>query len=144
MKKRKMNPQSLANLRPPIRPGEVLNPLGINRKKPYTDRMRTRSDELLKASPEGRRILKSSNLGDDATWADAVILELMRKAATGDLPAIKEVIDRIEGKTTTFEEERVDAKEAHVYLVVGDEKKLETVLPVDGNVEITGGIYKSK
>jgi hypothetical protein len=86
--------------------------------------------------------MRDLKLSDDATWADAAVFEILRKAAKGDLAAIKEIIDRVEGKATSFEEEKVDAKEAHVYLVVGDRKNLENAKPVTDSVEITRGINK--
>ena len=38
MAKRKVNPKSLKNLRPPWKKGDVPNPLGINRGRTYSDR----------------------------------------------------------------------------------------------------------
>ena len=96
--KRKMNAKSLANLKPPIQKGEVRNPKGINRKRPYTDRMYAHSEELLSASKAGEIKRVSLELPQTATWADASIRELSIKAANGDISAIKEMADRIEGK----------------------------------------------
>lgn len=92
------NPKSLANLMPPVKKGEVRNPLGINRKRPYTDRMFAHSEELLRQSKAGEKIRKKLQLPETATWADAAIRQLNIKAADGDIPAIKEQADRIEGK----------------------------------------------
>lgn len=102
-KKKKAKPQhavkkeSLANLKP-AKPGEVRNPLGINRKRPYTDRMYQKSETLLALSKWGEKKRKELELPLTATWADAAIEELNRKAANGDIQAIKEQADRIEGK----------------------------------------------
>lgn len=136
-----MTPAQLANLRP-VKPGEPgRNPLGINRKRPLTERMAAHSELLLTASEFGESLRIKLGLPETATWADASVHSLMRKAADGDLGAIKEIADRIEGKTTAFEEEKVDAKEAHVYLIVPgeDDKRVENAKMVVGNVEITGG-----
>ena len=94
---RGQHPNSRAKLKP-IKPGEVRNPLGINRKRPYTDRMYAHSEQLLCLSKWGEKKRKSLDLPEAATWADAAIEELNRKAADGDLAAIKEQADRIEGK----------------------------------------------
>ena len=42
--------------------------------------------------------MKDLELPETATWADASTLELAIKAGDGDIPAIKEMADRIEGK----------------------------------------------
>ncbi|HYM35169.1 MAG TPA: hypothetical protein VET48_07195 [Steroidobacteraceae bacterium] len=60
--------------------------------------MFAQSEALLKESEEGEKIRKALRLPETATWADASIRELMKKAAAGDISAIKEMADRIEGK----------------------------------------------
>src|SRR5215469_5607254 len=96
--RKNLHPNSLKNLRPPWKPGEVPNPGGINRKRPYTDRMFAKGEELLSVSTEGEKIRKKLKLPETARWADAAIQSLAIKAARGDLAAIKELADRIEGK----------------------------------------------
>jgi hypothetical protein len=91
------NPKSRANLKPPAK-GEVRNPKGINRKRPWTDRMFAQSEELLIKTQAGRAILKKLKLPESATWADASVWKLILKAAAGEISAIKEMADRIEGK----------------------------------------------
>jgi hypothetical protein len=91
------NPRSLQNLKP-IQKGEVRNPEGINRKRPYSDRMFAHSEELLEATEEGKKICEALKLPEDATWADAAVRRLMREALKGNIAAIKEMADRIEGK----------------------------------------------
>ena len=59
----KMSPNSLANLQPPIQKGEVRNPTGINRKRPYTDRLFVHGEELLTATDEGEAIRKVLKMG---------------------------------------------------------------------------------
>jgi hypothetical protein len=90
-------PQSLANLKP-AKKGEVRNPQGINRKRPWTDRMFQHGEELLEATDEGKQIRKALKLPDTATWADAAVRRLMREALKGNIQAIKEMADRTEGK----------------------------------------------
>src|ERR1700733_10144463 len=97
------NAKSLANLKLPIKPGEIRNPLGINRKRPYTERLIEYSEALLSASAFGEKVRKSLKLPKNATCADAVVVGLLRMALNGNLAAIKEIMDRIEGKTSTYE-----------------------------------------
>jgi len=95
-----VNEKSLANLKP-AKPGEVRNPLGINRKRPWTDRYYQRSEEKI---PEILRIQFNQKLGaevlpDGATWADAATLRrFMDAIMEGGTIAAKEIADRIEGK----------------------------------------------
>ena len=139
--KRGKNPKSLANLRPPWKPGEVPNPLGVNRKRPWTERYAKLSESPL---PEKIRLKFNLDLGEEvlkpgASWAEAsTIRRMLETLEGGGTPAAKEIVDRIEGKSFTYEEERVDAKEAHVYLVVSDDKRVTGAKRVVGNVEITG------
>jgi hypothetical protein len=100
-KPRKMNPKSLANLAPPVKPGEVLNPTGINRKRPITDEYYARSQEPL---PEPLRLKINAALGVEvlkpkATWAEANSLRRFLDALTeGGHPSSKEIRESIEGK----------------------------------------------
>jgi hypothetical protein len=141
------HPKSLANLKPPIAPEEVRNPLGVNRKRPWTERYSKFSEQPL---PEKIRAKFNLEMGEEvlpkgATWADAsTVRRLLETLESGGTPAAKEIVDRIEGKSTTFEEERVDAKEAHVYLLVGEGPKNEEARTIVGNVELTGGIRKPR
>lgn len=89
--------KSMRNLRP-AKKGEVRNPLGINRKRPWTDRMLEKSEELLALSEDGEAIRVRLKLSETATWADAAVYMLMRRAVRGEPIAIKELADRIEGK----------------------------------------------
>lgn len=137
-----MNPKSLANLRPPVRPGDPpRNPLGINRKRPWTE---TYSEIGERLYPEVLRLKLNAEIGEEvllkgATWREAnAVRRLMEATGLGGTNAAKEIVDRIEGKSTMFEDEKVDAKQAHVYLVVGEEKTLAAARPVTAAVEITG------
>ena len=91
------NPNSRKNLKP-VKKGQVLNPLGINRKRPFTDRISQHSEELLSASKEGEQIRRALNLAPDATFADAAVKRLMREAIKGNVRAFGEMADRTEGK----------------------------------------------
>jgi len=92
------NSKSLANLKPPIKPGEVRNPLGINHKRPFTDRIHAHGEELLGASKEGEQIRRALNLPKGATFADAAVKRLMREAIRGNVRAFDQMANRIEGK----------------------------------------------
>lgn len=139
------HPKSLANLRPPAQPGEVRNPLGINRKRPWTERYAARSEAPI---PEKLRLEFNLKMGEEvlpkgSTWADAAVLRRHMDALTdGGTPAAKEIADRIEGKVAVYEDEREDAKEAHVYLVVGENPNQEEARTIVGNVELTGAVDK--
>lgn len=133
--KRGKNPKSLANLKP-IKPGEIRNPLGISRKRPYTETLQARGAELLRLTADGEAIRKSLNLPEDATCIDGVVCGLLRMALRGDLGAIREIIDRIEGKTGPVG--NAEPNDEHVFLIVGQEKAFENAKPVTGSVEITG------
>jgi hypothetical protein len=145
--RRGQHPKSLANLKPPAQSGEVRNPLGINRKRPWTDRYAQRSEDLL---PEKLRVKLNHEVGAEAlpegsTWADAAVLRrFIEASANGGTPAAKEIADRAEGKATTFEEEKVDAKESNVYLVVGEASVNKEMHTIVGNVELTGAINKPR
>jgi hypothetical protein len=82
-------------------PGEVRNPLGICRKRPWTDRYYERSEGPL---PEVLRRQFNEKLGMEvlppgATWAEAATLRrFMDAIMEGGRPAAKEIADRIEGK----------------------------------------------
>lgn len=96
------NPKSLANLKPPIRPGEVRNPNGINSLKcPITDHYWEVSEEVM---PEGlvRRFNKkcgASLLKPGDTWARAVAVRACFEAVLScSVRAMREVREAIEGK----------------------------------------------
>lgn len=94
------HPNSIANLKP-IQPGEVRNPEGINRKRPYSDRyLELAEQEIPKKIREklnkraGQQVLQPG-----ATWADAENLNLHLRATEEVNPkAVKELADRLEGK----------------------------------------------
>jgi hypothetical protein len=94
------NPNSRKNLKP-VQKGEVRNPKGINRKRPYTDRMFAHGEELLANSADGLKLLRKYGLSKDTgwTWADLAIHNLLMRAARGEVREIKELADRIEGKS---------------------------------------------
>jgi len=92
------NPNSRKNLKS-FKKGQIGNPTGINRKRPLTDRMFGRVEELLSDSAEGEALRKKLKLSPAATWGDAFICQLSREVMKGNVGAFKEFGDRIEGKS---------------------------------------------
>ena len=138
------HPRSLANLKPPIKPGEVRNPMGVNRKRRWTERYAQRSEDRI---PEKLRVKFNREVGEEvlvkgSTWADAAVLRRFIEALTdGGTPAAKEIADRTEGKSSTVAREVPN--ESQVYLIVGEPKKQEEMRTVVGTVELTGQIKKT-
>ena len=71
------------NLRPPWRPGQSGNPGGRPKTKPFKDAL----EAELKAA------------GDDGPSLRKIARALVEKAAAGDMQAIKELADRLDGKS---------------------------------------------
>jgi hypothetical protein len=100
------HPNSLKNLRPPWKPGQVPNPEGINRKRSYTDRLHEVAETLLPAelrekinSAFERQFGKKDLLPPTATYADAECLRLhLSVLMKGDVNAAAFISDRIEGR----------------------------------------------
>jgi hypothetical protein len=111
------NPNSLKNLKP-TKPGQVLNPQGINRKRPITDCYYQRSEEPL---PENLRIRINASIGEEilkpgTTWAEASALRRFLDALMeGGTAAAKEIREAIEGKAP----QRLE--------ITGPEKKVVTI-----------------
>jgi hypothetical protein len=117
------HPASLKNLKP-IQKGEVRNPQGINRKRPFTDRMYELTEQLLNQTPEGRKIQKKFNLPEGSTWGDAAVRRLMMEAVDGgSIPAVKEMADRIEGKAPERLEISGPEKKEITIRIIHDSKK---------------------
>src|SRR5216684_1564167 len=100
------HPNSLRNLRAPWKPGEVPNPKGVNRKRPYTDRLLDQAEARL---PEEMRLKfndsfekqfgKKDMLPPGTTYADAEVLRIhLNTILKGDVASASFISDRIEGK----------------------------------------------
>lgn len=102
MKKRKVNPRSLVNLRAPWKKGETPNPSGRNRKQPLSDRFRELAEEPMPIELIDRfnRKWKRKLLFVGDTFARACAMALALEAIFGtDGPrAAKEMREAIEGK----------------------------------------------
>lgn len=99
MSKRGKNPKSLANLKP-IKKGEVRNPAGINSKRPFSDFYFFHAKEVI-PEPWRKRLNKDAGgrlIPKGATWGEADSRRLHLEAATGNVNAIRELADRVEGK----------------------------------------------
>lgn len=68
----------------PFQPGQSGNPAGRPKTKPFKRALQ----EALKAAD------------DDSEMMQAIALALVNKAKEGDVPAIKEIADRLDGKVT--------------------------------------------
>lgn len=68
----------------PFQPGQSGNPNGRPKTKPFKDAL--------------QRALKAAD--DDEAMLNAVALALVKKAQDGDVPAIKELADRLDGRVT--------------------------------------------
>lgn len=86
-KQRKINPNSLANLRP-FKPGVSANPGGLPKGTP---RLSTAYQKILN-SP-AKATFKPETRGDK------IALAIVEEAEGGDVQAAKEIADRIEGKS---------------------------------------------
>jgi len=98
--RRGKNPNSLKNLRPPIKPGEVRNPLGIEAKTPITDEYCVRAAEPI---PEGIRRKINKAIGAQVlkswdTWARANAVSRFMHAVTEEgVRSSGEIREAIEG-----------------------------------------------
>ncbi len=96
---RKMNPRSLSALKAhAIRPGQIKNPLGVNGKNPLTTALTAKGFELLSQTAAGEKVRVALDLGPKANWYDAITERAFRMAIAGDLEAIKEISNRVEGR----------------------------------------------
>ena len=68
----------------PFQPGQSGNPAGRPKTKPFREAL--------------QRALKAAE--SDSEMLDKVALALVAKAYEGDVPAIKEIADRLDGKVT--------------------------------------------
>lgn len=88
------NARSLANLRPAWKPGESGNPQGRPKKKPITQRYEFLLEQLAPAE-----VRKAYGLKEGATYGDVIAINMVNQAIQGEVPATKEITDRVEGKS---------------------------------------------
>jgi len=100
--KKPRHPNSLANLMPPVRPGEVRNPLGINGRT-YSLEYQKLSQEPI---PEAVRLVLNKKFGAelimaDDTWARAnAVAQHYEAVCRGLTSAAQELRESVEGRAT--------------------------------------------
>jgi hypothetical protein len=95
------HPNSLRNLRP-LQAGQTANPAGINRKRPFSDRYAEMSEA--RAPVEWiKKINKQFGkpiLAEDASWAMLLTARAyLQVYLRGDVNMLREIADRVEGKS---------------------------------------------
>ena len=88
-----MNPNSLRNLKP-FKPGQSGNPNGRPNARQITERY-----AILAEIPIEETERKKLNLPEGATYADALVFAIFARAMKGDMAAIREIREALEGKT---------------------------------------------
>ncbi len=93
------HPNSLAALKKhQVKKGQILNPAGVNRKRPWSEELLLESDTLLSESEDGEKIRLLLKLPADATWKQAGARVMVRSGVgRRDLAMLRECMDRIEG-----------------------------------------------
>jgi len=96
------HPNSLKNLRPPWRPGQVPNPKGVNKKRPFSDRYEQMGEarapiELIQKINKdfGKPILSESCSWVMLLTARAYLQVYLR----GDTNMLRKIADRVEGRS---------------------------------------------
>jgi hypothetical protein len=96
-----MNQKSPKNLKPPIKPGEVRNPLGVNKKRPITDMYFASLQEVVPPHLIARfnRSCHAKLLRPGDTWARAIAVRACYEAAMmASIRTMREIRESIEGK----------------------------------------------
>jgi hypothetical protein len=94
------NSGKISNLVPhQFKPGQSGNPGGRPKRQPITDYV---IDQLDKPIPESMKAklpeIFIEVYGKDATFGQMLAFQLIAQAVKGDMQAVKEVLDRVEGK----------------------------------------------
>ncbi|GAA3758461.1 DUF5681 domain-containing protein [Terriglobus aquaticus] len=101
--------QATTNRNPPeqhrFQPGQSGNPSGRPKKAPITDYLREQLDRAIPAGmldklrPEERSFL-GELFGTSPTFGHMVAFKTIQQACKGDVFALRELLDRVEGKVT--------------------------------------------
>jgi hypothetical protein len=94
------HPNSLRNLKP-WRPGQVPNPEGVNRKRPFSDRYAEMSETRapIEWIRKVNRQFGKPIVSEDATWATLLTARaFLQVYLRGDVNMLREIADRVEGK----------------------------------------------
>lgn len=99
---REKNRGNVENLIPyQFKPGESGNPGGRPKTRPVTDYVR---EQLERQIPTVMRVklpaVFAQLYGESATFGQMLAFQMIAQAATGERRAMKEVLDRVEGKVT--------------------------------------------
>ena len=115
MATKNMNPNSLANLKPPFQVGHAPLPgAGRPRKRPITEEY----DDLVR-EPVPVEIARAMKLKPGTTWGRAMAIARAREALqAGGTPAAKEMREAIEGKATQRIELSRSEERASEFVVV--------------------------
>lgn len=88
-----------------FKPGASGNPTGRPKKSPVTDHLRDQLEgpipqAMLDAMKEGMRAVFFEVYGPNPTFGQMIAFKLVAMSAKGDIFAIKELLDRVEGKVS--------------------------------------------
>ncbi len=94
------NSEGAKNLVPHrFQPGQSGNPGGRPKKQPVTDHLRSQLEQRIPESMEAKLPPFFVEMyGAEATFGQLLAFKMVTKAANGDMRAIREVLDRVEGK----------------------------------------------
>lgn len=95
--------RNTVGLMPPWQPGQSGNPGGRPKKNPVSDYLKEQLEApipqaMLEAMKEAPRQLFCAIYGDNPTFGQMVAFKAIQQAMKGDVFALKELLDRVEGK----------------------------------------------
>jgi hypothetical protein len=87
----------------PFKPGESGNPSGRPKRQPLTDYLKEQLEQeipksMLDAMKEGPRAVFIEVYGPTPTFGQMIAFKLVQMSAKGDVMAMRELLDRVEGK----------------------------------------------
>ena len=99
---REKNRSNVENLIPyQFKPGESGNPGGRPKKRPITDYVREQLENQIPTAMRAKLPAAFVEVyGESATFGQMLAFQMVAKAATGEMHAMREVLDRVEGKVS--------------------------------------------
>jgi hypothetical protein len=102
--RKREKPVNNTNLKP-FKPGESGNPSGRPKRQPLTDYLKEQLEKeipqsMLDAMKEGLRTVFFEVYGPKPTFGQMIAFKLVQMSAKGDVIAMRELLDRVEGKVT--------------------------------------------
>ena len=87
----------------PFKPGESGNPSGRPKRQPLTDYLKEQLEQkipqsMLDAMKEGARAVFIEVYGPTPTFGQMIAFKLVAMSAKGDVIAMRELLDRVEGR----------------------------------------------